>query len=176
MYDSVLLRHADDDWTWWLDLHHVATDAWSSALIFEATATAYEQTDPASEAPIDLGSVIDGSFFEHAARPTKVRSRESAAERTAAWEAEAEAAGPQPPLTLYGERGPRTTAVERVPLPLPPAQLDRLDEVLAAEYRTLSRELGLLAIAATATAIADPTARRTHQRHPGRSGPSPLVP
>ncbi|MFA9563760.1 MAG: condensation domain-containing protein, partial [Acidimicrobiales bacterium] len=68
MYDSVLLRHADDDWTWWLDLHHVATDAWSSALIFEATATAYEQTDPASEGGVDLGSVIDGSFFEHAAR------------------------------------------------------------------------------------------------------------
>ncbi|MFW2336092.1 condensation domain-containing protein, partial [Ilumatobacter sp.] len=30
VYDSVVLRHADDDWTWWLDLHHVATDAWSS--------------------------------------------------------------------------------------------------------------------------------------------------
>ena len=42
MYDSVLLRHAEDDWTWWLDLHHVATDAWSSALIFEATAAAYQ--------------------------------------------------------------------------------------------------------------------------------------
>ncbi len=71
MYDSVLLRHADDDWTWWLDLHHVATDAWSSALIFEATATAYEHDDPVSEAGIDLGSVIDGSFFEYAARPRR---------------------------------------------------------------------------------------------------------
>ncbi|MFA9565015.1 MAG: AMP-binding protein, partial [Acidimicrobiales bacterium] len=39
-------------------------------------------------------------------------------------------------------------------MPLAPEQLDRLDVVLAAEYRTLSRELGLLAIAATATAIA----------------------
>ena len=152
MYDSVLLRHADDDWTWWLDLHHVATDAWSSALIFEATAAAYEHDGPPSEA--DLDTVIDGAFFLHAADPPKPRSRETAVERAAAWEADAEAAGPQPPLTPYGERGPRTTAVRRVSLPLSPDQLDRLDEVLAAEYRTLSRELGLLAIAATATAIA----------------------
>ncbi len=152
MYDSVLLRHADDDWTWWLDLHHVATDAWSSALIFEATAAAYEHEGPPSEA--DLDTVIDGAFFRYAADPPKPRSRETTVERAAAWEADAEAAGPQPPLTPYGERGPRTTAVRRVSLPLSPDQLDRLDEVLAAEYRTLSRELGLLAIAATATAIA----------------------
>ena len=42
VYDSVLLRHDDHDWTWWLDLHHVATDAWSSALVFEATSAAYD--------------------------------------------------------------------------------------------------------------------------------------
>ena len=152
MYDSVLLRHTDDDWTWWLDLHHIAIDAWGSALIFEATSAAYGHDGPASEA--DLDAVIDGAFFAFAAQPPKARTRETPDERAAAWDAEAEAAGPQPPLALYGERGPRTSAVRRVALPFSPEQLDRLDQVLTGEYRTLSRELGLLAIAATATAIA----------------------
>ena len=30
-YDSVVLFHGPDDWSWWLDLHHVVTDAFSSA-------------------------------------------------------------------------------------------------------------------------------------------------
>ena len=40
VYDSVLLRHGADDWTWWLDLHHVATDAAGSALVYAATSAA----------------------------------------------------------------------------------------------------------------------------------------
>ncbi len=74
VYDSVLLRHADDDWTWWLDIHHIATDAWSSALIFEATSAIYEHaTDfDAHETEFDLGSVIDGSFYEYAPACTQL--------------------------------------------------------------------------------------------------------
>ena len=40
-YDSVLLRHADDDWTWWLDLHHLVTDATSQTLVHRLTSLAY---------------------------------------------------------------------------------------------------------------------------------------
>ncbi len=36
-YDSVLLRHGDDVWTWWLDLHHVVTDGWSVVAGLRAT-------------------------------------------------------------------------------------------------------------------------------------------
>ena len=154
VYDSVLLRHADDEWTWWLDLHHVATDAWSSALIFEATAAVYEHGNPPSGSAFDLGSIIDGAFFDHAARPPRDRISDNAGERAAAWAAEAESAGPQPPLMPYGDRGARTTAVARRRLPLTADRAERLDEVLEAEYETLSRELGQLAVAATATAIA----------------------
>lgn len=39
--DSVLLRHADGTATWFLDLHHVVTDATSTALIVADTAAAY---------------------------------------------------------------------------------------------------------------------------------------
>ena len=61
MYDSVLIRHADDDWTWWLDLHHVATDAAGSALVYAATAAVYDQLATSDEP--DLSGLVVGDFF-----------------------------------------------------------------------------------------------------------------
>ncbi len=40
-YDSVLLMHGDGTASWYLGLHHMVTDATSSALVFDATAKAY---------------------------------------------------------------------------------------------------------------------------------------
>ena len=48
LYDSALLGHEDGTWTWWLDLHHVGTDAASSALVFELTANRYHRQDTAT--------------------------------------------------------------------------------------------------------------------------------
>ncbi len=151
MYDSVLLRHTADDWTWWLDLHHLATDAWGSALIFEATSAVYL----GGEDPVDLSTLIDGDFFTHAAESTREVGQLGAAEQRAVeWEADRQAAGPQPPIELYGSRDVRTTAVRRVPVPLGADTLEQLESVLGTDYRTLSRELGLLTIAAMSSAIA----------------------
>ena len=58
VYDSVLIRHADDDWTWWLDLHHVATDAAGSALVYTATAAVYDQLATSDEP--DLSGLVVG--------------------------------------------------------------------------------------------------------------------
>ncbi len=40
-FDSLIARHADGTCSWYLNLHHVVTDATSSALVFAATAEAY---------------------------------------------------------------------------------------------------------------------------------------
>jgi len=140
VYDSVLLRHAEDDWTWWLDLHHVATDASSSALVFRAAALAYELDDGDTAR---LAEVIDGSFFDAVSPPDP--------ERAAGWVNDIDAVGPQPPLTLYGARGERGTAVERCPMPVEHRAVAR---ALADDYRTISRDLSLLAISAMAAAQA----------------------
>jgi hypothetical protein len=101
VYDSVVLRHADDDWTWWLDLHHVATDAASSALIYAATAAAYEQL--AAGDVVDLTDVVVGEFFDVAdALANEPGGRDTPEERAAEWGTDREAAGPQPPIELYG--------------------------------------------------------------------------
>ena len=154
VYDSVLIRHDDDDWTWWLDIHHIATDARSSALLFEAMSTIYEADH---EDAVGLDELIDGRFFEFIARAAEKlgeAKRESPADRAEAWANDAAAAGAQPPLALYGPRGPRATSVERLPLPLPASSMAQLESVLTSEYRTISRELGVLAISAMSMALA----------------------
>jgi amino acid adenylation domain-containing protein len=153
VYDSVVLRHADDDWTWWLDLHHVATDAAGSALVYAATATAYEQLAAGEE--VYLAGVVVDEFFDVAETLAREPGgRDTPAERAAAWQADREAAGPQPPIELYGPRGPRTTLVDRVPVAFDDEQRRRLDEAIAGPYRSISRELGLLGLGVMTAAIA----------------------
>ena len=150
VYDSVLLRHADDDWTWWLDLHHLATDAWGSALIFEATSAAYHHAD----GEFDLSELIARQYYRDGDEAVAATDPAGAEQRAAEWAADRQAAGPQPPIEMYGPRGPRTTAVGRVQVPFTSEQTDRLDAAITSDYRSISRELSLLAIAATSTAIA----------------------
>ena len=38
VYDSVLIEHEPEIWSWWMDIHHIATDAASSAQVFRAVA------------------------------------------------------------------------------------------------------------------------------------------
>ena len=169
MYDSVLLRHGPDRWTWWLDLHHLATDAWSSALVFEATSAAYDALSAASPSgsapngsapsgPVDdaISAVLDGSFHAALAKAEEAAasaSRDTFDERAAAWAADLAPAEPFGTVAPYGSRGPRTTAVERIPVPLDADVTAALDHALQTSYRTISRELGLLTISAMATAI-----------------------
>ncbi len=146
VYDSVLLRHADDDWTWWIDVHHIAIDAWGAARLAKAVSTVYLHDGPPTEA--DLGAVVSGPFpGSFGAASDGIR------ERAADWGEDARVAGPQAPLTLYGPRGERTTVVDRCPLPRDGWQ-ESLEEALQGEFRALSPELSLLALSAMATAIA----------------------
>ena len=55
-YDSVLLRHADDDWTWWLDLHHLVTDATSQTLVHRLTSLAYEGAEVSAASYADFAA------------------------------------------------------------------------------------------------------------------------
>ncbi|MEM9466164.1 MAG: amino acid adenylation domain-containing protein [Actinomycetota bacterium] len=144
VYDSVLLRHADDDWTWWIDVHHVAIDAWGAARLAEAVASAYaNDADPATA---DLDGLLGGDFFAATEPDAEL------ADRAAEWIADGVDAGPQAPLAPYGRRGPRTTEVDR--LPVADAGLrHRLDEALAGRYRAFTPEMALLALSAMTTAV-----------------------
>lgn len=142
-YDSVLLRHGDDEWTWWLDLHHVVTDGWSSMLVFEAVADAYralgdgETPDPTSP-----------SFHDHAAA---VSVSEPPVPDTPVPDPSAATGPTHPPTAIspYGPRGVRSTAVTQHDV----ETVRRLDDP-PDRYRTFSAELTTTTLLATALAVA----------------------
>ncbi|MEM7284819.1 MAG: amino acid adenylation domain-containing protein [Actinomycetota bacterium] len=78
-YDSVVLRHEDGTASWYLGLHHLVTDAASSALVFAQTAEVYHGGS------VDLSSY--DAWVQRAASDTSPRverARRHWAERTAA--------------------------------------------------------------------------------------------
>ena len=138
-YDSVVLRHGDDEWSWWLDLHHLVTDAWASSEVFRATEARYLWLAGAADEPAPMPSLydhVDGVFSKYG------RGRE---ERLLHW---ANVPVDETPIAPSGPRSSTTTAVERRPV----AVDDSLGSALAGPYRTLSRELSLIGVLAGALA------------------------
>lgn len=130
-YDSVLIRHGTEDWTWWIDLHHLATDAWSSMRVFELVGDEYRRLRdaPDDEAELDLGS-----FYEHAAS-APVDDAEATTENAST------------SSTLYGPPGTSTTRVTQRTVELS----EQLDD-LPARYRSISPNLATVAVAGSAMA------------------------
>jgi|GEM_PF-1457540 len=153
VYDSVLLRHEDGTTTWWLGLHHVATDAWSSVLVFEATAAVYARSDDDTFDDtfdldtFDLDTVIDGAYFEVAVTQQGRDEPSAPAEPV-------HGAGPRSDrMALYGPSSPPVTDLSRVDLPLDDATAIALRTATEQRYRSLSADMSLLAVAAMSTAL-----------------------
>ncbi|MCC6436795.1 MAG: amino acid adenylation domain-containing protein [Acidimicrobiales bacterium] len=137
-YDSVLIRHGEHDWSWWLDLHHVIVDAWGATLVFRATAAAYCGVAP--ELP---------PFAAHLAAVESARDAELWSRAAAHWAHEPSAAAP---TSLY-RSGPETTRSHRVPVGFDGDRRRALDAALEGPLKAISRDLGVLAVLATATAV-----------------------
>ena len=98
-YDSVLLRHGDESWTWWLDLHHVVTDGWASSLVYDAVRAAYSGEATDAEAGDE-----SSSFYDYVAT--------AVAARTPMPSPLLRVPGGRPPTT---RRSPRTVREARAP-------------------------------------------------------------
>lgn len=135
-YDSVLIRHADDDWSWYINIHHVIVDAWGTALVFRATADAYHGL------PLDLPSY--GDYLEQltsaADQPAHHRAREHWSGRRVST-----------PLDSLYRSGPETTENERVLASFDEQRNADLARLLDDDLAPLSSELGTLAVLATTT-------------------------
>lgn len=138
-YDSVLIRHSADDWSWWLNIHHVVTDATASASIFQRTADAYFGS------PVDLDS-----YQEHIRSLEKVRTSDRWRRAEKFW---CDHQVTAQPTTLYGPRSGATTACERVPLVLGVDRQKGIDDALAGDLRSLSPDLSRFALLATVIAV-----------------------
>jgi amino acid adenylation domain-containing protein len=139
-YDSVLLQHGDAGWTWWLDLHHLVTDAWGSSEVYRATEVRYRRLfgealdEPSLPSYYDYVDELDARFEQGRDR------------RIAHW---AEVPLDETPIAPSGPRGASTTEVDRVPVSIDSTVQTALD----GRYRTLSRELSLIGVFAAALAV-----------------------
>lgn len=132
VYDSVVIRHDDGTASWYLCLHHVATDATSSALVFQATAQAYHGE------PVDLADLDTTT-------PPSSKRRQRA---TDFWNKRSKA-----PLieSLYQPIGERTTEVTRHRVD--GVDLDRIEAALDGSYRMISRDLAWTSLLMTALSV-----------------------
>lgn len=127
-YDSVLIRHGDDDWTWWLDLHHVVTDGISQSLVYSATTRAYRDSPPELDSFVDFAEQHSDSIEGGRCEERSV------------------------PLRPFGVRGPAISASTRSTVR---GGDDRdLSERIFGKYRSLSPDLSILATCASALALA----------------------
>lgn len=136
-YDSVVLRHHDGSATWYLGLHHLVTDATSSALVARATAERYEDQDAPSELT---------SFYEW--QTTRAPGRRAEQIRRF-WQ---DRVAPSEPGALYRGEQPPTPRSHRIELPFGPEFAVELDRRFADEYRLLSADLSWTALLSTVTA------------------------
>lgn len=138
-YDSVILVHEDDTVSWYLGLHHVLTDATSSALVHAATARAY--------AGENLDDVLSYNAWAAGIEDRTDRRRTKA---MAHWSARV----PAPVLAdLYRPVRQRTAANRRVPVGVDDALMERISHRLETDYRLVSEDLGWTAFLMSAASI-----------------------
>ncbi len=139
-HDSVLLRHEDRTWSWYLALHHTVTDAASRALVFEATADCLRRRRRA-----EFASYYDWArSLDQADAPPKV------AKARAFWRRPS-ASAPRPAQLYQPVRRPTSDSV-RIPVSLGGLE-NPIADAMAGSYRMLSEDLAWTVLLATSTAI-----------------------
>ncbi|NNF53741.1 MAG: amino acid adenylation domain-containing protein [Acidimicrobiales bacterium] len=138
VYDSVLIQHDVDSWSWWMNIHHIATDAASSAEIFRAVADAYHGR---WQPPV--------AYSEFADQLVSLRQTDRWRRAIEYWAEVDHSVGE---TSLYSPDSGAKTQAERVGIPMLPDRQDRLDALLANQFRLLSPDLSLTVALATALA------------------------
>lgn len=140
-WDSVIARHPDGTASWYLNLHHVVTDATSSAMVFQATASVYHGLEPASS----------GSYYEWTNRLS--RSIEEPDGPTAKAIDHWRDRDPAPRIgRLYRAPDRPDPSAHRLPLDLGDLA-SRAEASLNGDLRMLTEHLGWSTLLVTATAL-----------------------
>ncbi|MGB5752520.1 MAG: amino acid adenylation domain-containing protein [Thermoanaerobaculia bacterium] len=141
--DSVLVRLGDGRTGWYLNQHHLVSDAWSTLLVYREVAAEYEALMAGAEAQ----SLSDVAYYETAAALEAESPARSEAE--AHWSRRSERPGRQ--VALYGrDRKPVGTASTRWTLELDEERSRAIDRLCLQDgFASLSPELSRFAFFAT---------------------------
>ncbi|RMF31667.1 MAG: hypothetical protein D6765_01475, partial [Bacteroidetes bacterium] len=144
-YDSALIRVSDQRWFWFLNQHHLITDAWGVAVLYHAQLERYRRlTCRSTNEPKPLPPFADYRRYEQ-----RFRQSPTFAQTQSHWNSQAESLPPPP--KLYG-RSPRHArpAASRHSLDLGPDRSARLRTLLAEpDLHTLTPDLSLFTTFAT---------------------------
>ncbi len=154
-FDSLLMPHPDGTCSWYLNLHHVITDATSSALVFAATAGVYFAADDLTGAPSteSASSYYDWVATEFAAGPEASRARQRAlrhwSDRSAAVELDRLYRG----VDHRRIGGEPAGAATRLPIELDDELLAGITDRLDGDFKLLSPDLSWTVLLMTALAV-----------------------
>lgn len=145
-YESALLKLTDEHWIWYLNLHHLVTDAWSVALLYARMNELYglAREDRLGDAP------EYPHYLDHVARQSAARDTAGFSEAQRYWEERATA--PHGRVRLYGKKGDkRATANTRFAVPFGASRSQRLNRLADTDpFRSLSVDLTRFNLLATA--------------------------
>ena len=141
LWHSALVRLGDGDHVWYLNQHHLATDAWSCAVLFDWVSRAYARAGSSST----FSPPEHTPFVEYVAAEAKSASSERAARALTHWR---DTLGDRAPAAFYGAPADRRTAAsDRLPAALTRASTARLDALAQPEQcGAFNPEIGRLAV------------------------------
>ena len=135
-YDSVIIDHEDGTVSWFLNLHHTITDATSSALVFDHTASVYRGE------PADIPR-----YYPWAETIAETPASNRAIDFWRGRPSAARLAG------LYQPHDERTTAAARLPIELEPALLSAVQDALAGQYRLVNDDMAWTTLLVTVLSV-----------------------
>ena len=141
-YDSVLLLHEDDTASWYLSLHHLITDAASSALVFEATSSAYQGQNPIAQ---DYYGWVGSMTKSSAEKPDHATMR-----ATQHWKTRQPAPRVGP---MYQTGAASSAAATQLELSVSSVLSDLAQTRLKTDYQMLSRGLSWTSLLVTVSAL-----------------------
>ena len=145
LFDSVLIKKSDSQWIWYLNQHHLITDAWAVSVLYRRMADLYQRSGKGTlaEAP------PLPAFGDYITHEKDVRFGNKNDKVSAYWE-EVQSKLPPPPR-LYGHAGPvTTTRATRVSIDLGIERSDRLRQLVQEkDLRSWTRHLSLFNVFST---------------------------
>ena len=139
LVDAALIEMGPEHYVWYLNQHHLITDAWSCRRVVELIGQAYaRKTEDAS-----ARARVESRFADYAAAERQARNNERAAASRTFWEAQL--ADPPRPTGCYGlTRNPGDGSNRRYSLSLTPARMAELrSRALAGPYRAMTADLSI---------------------------------
>ena len=145
LFDSVLIKRKDDEYIWYLNQHHLITDAWSTALVYRHLAEFYKlANDNSLKSAPTLPQYHDFVSFE------REKTRSSSYEKALSYWRK-KVSTPFTPIDFYGKAVSRKSlATERVYCDLGRQRTEKLKEIaLEKDIRALTTDLSVFNVFVT---------------------------